>query len=100
MIVVRFRVRCQPGKREEALATFSDVIAPSRAVEGVVSFDIGQDLTDPDAIFGVEVFEDQEALERQEAQPVVQSTIARFEELVTEDFEATIFHVSGTEPWG
>jgi quinol monooxygenase YgiN len=100
MIVLRFKVHCQAGKREQALAAFERVIGPSREVEGVISFDIGQELTDPDAIFGVEVFEDREALDRQEAQQVVQETIAQFGELVTEEIEVTIFHVSSSEPWG
>ena len=72
MIVVRFKVQCQPGKTEQALAAFTEVIAPSRAVEGVVSFDIARDLANPDAIIAVEVFEDRAALERQESLPAVQ----------------------------
>ena len=49
MIVVRFKVQCQPEKTERALAAFEEVIAPSRAVDGVVSFDIARDLVNPDA---------------------------------------------------
>lgn len=30
MIVVRFKVRCQPGKAEHALGVMCDVIEPSR----------------------------------------------------------------------
>ena len=40
MIVVRFKARCRPEKVEEALAAFRAVVAPSREVEGVISFDI------------------------------------------------------------
>ena len=69
MIVVRFKVRCQPGKTEHAMALMQDVIAPSRALDGVISFDIGRDIADPDAIIAVEVFADRDALDRQEALP-------------------------------
>ena len=37
--------RQQPLKRN-GLAAFKDVVAPSREVEGVVSFDITQDILD------------------------------------------------------
>jgi quinol monooxygenase YgiN len=100
MIVVRFKVRCQPEKAEQALAAFREVIGPSRAVEGVVSFDIARDLSDPDSVVACEVFEDLAALERQESLPVVQRTIALLGELVAAPPEATIFHVSSSEPWG
>jgi quinol monooxygenase YgiN len=33
------------------------VIAPSRALEGLISFDIRQELTDPDGCLATEVFE-------------------------------------------
>ena len=42
MIVVRFKAKCKPEKTEQAAAAFEAVVAPSRAVEGVVSFDIGR----------------------------------------------------------
>lgn len=100
MIVVRFKVRCRPEKIEEALAAFRRVIAPSRQVEGVVSFDIAQDLADPAAIVAVEVFEDEAALARQESLPVVQETIGLLGELLAGEPEATVFHVSSSEPWG
>jgi quinol monooxygenase YgiN len=100
MIVVRFKVRCRPEKAEQAMAAFADVIAPSRAVDGVVSFDIGRDVADSDAFVAVEVFEDRAALERQESLPVVQKVIGLLEELVAAEPEATIFEVSSSEPWG
>jgi len=98
MIVVRFKVQCKPGKTEQALAAFEEVIAPSRAVKGVVSFDIGRDLADPDSIIATEVFEDRAALDRQESLPQVEKVIGLLEELVAAEPEATIFHVSSSEP--
>jgi hypothetical protein len=46
------------------------------------------------------VFEDREALERQESLPEVQRTIGLLENLLAAEPEATIFHVSSSEPWG
>ena len=99
MIVIRFKVRCRPEKTEQAMAAFRDVIAPSRTVDGVISFDIGRDLSDPDSFVAVEVFDDRAALERQESLPQVQKTIALLGEIVAAEPEATIFHVSSSEPW-
>src|SRR3989304_3290395 len=100
MIVVRFKVRCKPEKTEQAMAAFRDMIAPSRNADGVINFDIGRDLSDPDSFVAVEVFEDRAALERQESLPEVQKTIAFLEEVVAAAPEATVFHVSSSEPWG
>lgn len=49
------------------MAAMEQVIAPSRALVGVVSFDIGRDLTEPDSLIATEVFEDRAALDRQES---------------------------------
>jgi quinol monooxygenase YgiN len=100
MIVVRFKVQCQPEKTDQALAVFRDVIAPSRSVDGVISFDIGRDLSDPNSLVAVEVFDDRAALERQESLVEVQKVIGLLGEIVAGEPEATIFHVSSSEPWG
>jgi quinol monooxygenase YgiN len=98
MIVVRFKVQCQPGKTEHALAVMEEVIAPSRAVEGVVSFDIGRDIASPDSIIALEVFEDRAALDRQESLPQVAKVMSVLPQIVAAAPEATIFHVSSSEP--
>jgi len=100
MIVVRFKVRCQPEKTEQVRAAFEKVIAPSRAVDGVISFDIARDLADPDSFIATEVFEDQAALERQESLPEVAKTLSVLEESLVAEPEATVFHVSSSEPHG
>jgi quinol monooxygenase YgiN len=98
MIVVRFKVQCQPEKTEQVMAAFEEVIAPSRGVDGVVSFDIARDLTDPDSFIATEVFEDRAALDRQESLPEVKKTLAVLEQSLTAEPEATVFHVSSSEP--
>jgi quinol monooxygenase YgiN len=98
MIVVRFKVQCLPGKTEHALAVFEKVIAPSRQLEGVISFDIGRDLANPDSILAVEVFEDRAALDRQESLPEVDKVMSLLPQILAGPPEATIFHVSSSEP--
>jgi quinol monooxygenase YgiN len=100
MIVVRFKVQCKPEKTEQALAALKEVIAPSRALDGVIGFDLAQDLADPDSIIAIEVFADRAALERQESLPEVQKVMGLFDEFLAAEPEATIFHVSSSEPWG
>jgi quinol monooxygenase YgiN len=100
MIVVRFKVQCQPEKTELAMAAFEEIVVASRPLDGVVSFDMGRDVTHPDSFIAFEVFEDRAALERQESLPVVEKTVGLLEEWLAAEPEATIFHVSSSEPWG
>ena len=100
MIVVRFQVQCQAGKSGPLIAAFKEVIAASRALAGVISFDIGQDLADPNSFVATEVFEDMDALKRQESLAAVEKTIALLGEVLAAPPAATVFHVSTSEPWG
>lgn len=100
MIVVRFKVECKPEKAEQVREAMEAVIAPSRALAGVVSFDIGRDLTNPNAFIATEVFEDREALDRQESQPEVERVLALLGDSLVAEPEATIFEVSSSEPHG
>ncbi len=100
MIVVRFKVQCQPDKAEQAMAAFQRVVPPSRLVEGAIHFDVGRDVTDPNAFIATEVFEDRAALDRQEALAEVQEVVGMLGDLVAAPPEATIYHVASSEPWG
>ena len=82
------------------MAAFEAVIPPSRAVDGVVSFDIGRDVADPDAFTTTEMFEDRAALERQESLPEVANALGVLEESLATEPEPTIFNVASSEPWG
>jgi quinol monooxygenase YgiN len=97
MIVLRFKAQCQPQKIEEALAAFRAVVAPSREVEGVISFDIAQDVADPNSIIAIEVFEDQAAVDRQESLPEVAHVMSLLPEALAAPPEATVFHVSSSD---
>jgi quinol monooxygenase YgiN len=99
MIVVRFKIRCQPGKAEHALAVMEPVVAPSRALNGVISFDIGRDITDPNTVVATEVFESRAALDQQESLPEIAKVMDLLPQLLAEPPDATIFHVSSCEPY-
>lgn len=100
MIVVRFKVRCKPAKTEQAMAAFREVVVASRSLAGVISFDMGRDIVDQNSFVATEVFSDRAALDRQESLPAVKKAIGLLEQLVVAPPEATIFHVSSSEPWG
>jgi quinol monooxygenase YgiN len=99
MIVVRFKMQSHPDKVDEVRSLLTDVAVASQAVEGVVSFDIGQDVTDSNSFVATEVFDDREALDRQESLPQVAAAMAAFEEALTAEPEATIFNVASPEPY-
>jgi quinol monooxygenase YgiN len=100
MLVVRFKIQVRPDKADEVMAALAAAVGPSRGLDGVISFDIGRDVTDPNAFVAVEVFEDRAALDRQEAQEVVHNVFALLPDAVTAAPEATIFEVSSSAPHG
>jgi quinol monooxygenase YgiN len=98
MIVARFKVQCRPERSEEFAAAIAAVEAPSRALPGVVHFDVARSLTDTNVFVVVEAFEDHQALERQEAQGEVAAVLNLIEAgALIRDFEWTVWDVSGSE---
>jgi quinol monooxygenase YgiN len=71
MIIGRFKARCDPDRADEVAAAIAAVEAPSRALPGVVHFDVARSLTEPNTFVVIEVFDDRRALQRQNAQPEV-----------------------------
>jgi quinol monooxygenase YgiN len=96
MLVIRFKVQCQPEKLDEALAAFAAVVPPSREIEGVVSFDIARDILEPNSIVVVEVFQDEDARARQESLSEVGRVMGLLPTVVSAPPEATIFNVSSS----
>ena len=47
MIIVRFKVKASPESAEDVRAALEAVIEPSRALDGVIRFDIARDLPFP-----------------------------------------------------
>ncbi len=97
MIVLRFKMLCRPEKTEELRRVLAQVIAPSRAVAGVIAFDIAQDLADPNVFIATEVFEDDAARDRQESLPEVTAVMAMFPDSLAADPEATLYRVESSE---
>lgn len=100
MIVIRFKVTSKSDNTEELRAALEAVVAPSRKIEGVISFDIAQDLTDTNTFIATEVFENRAALDKQEAQQEVKKVLELLPNVVAAEPEATIYNVASSEPWG
>jgi quinol monooxygenase YgiN len=97
MIVARFKVQCRPERTEEVAAAIAAVEAPSRALPGVIHFDVARSLTDSNTFVVVEVFEDRQALERQDAQREVAAVLSLVEGgALTRDFEWRVWEASAT----
>ena len=100
MIIVRFKAKCKPEKAEQLRAAFEAVVAEGRTVQGCLHFDIARDVTDANAFIATEVFVDKEALARQETLPQAKKVIDLLPEVLAAEPEATIYHISASEPWG
>jgi quinol monooxygenase YgiN len=98
MLIERFKMQCRPEKVDQAIAALAEVARASRRVDGVVHFDIGRDILDPNTFIATEVFLDRAALDRQESLPEVYKVMGLFPDLLAGEPEATIFHVSSHEP--
>ena len=98
MIVLRFKVQCQPDKVAAIADAMRDVVVASRSLPGVVHFDVGRDVTDDNTLIATEVFEDVDARELQEALPEVAKVMAMLPTGVLGPPEATLFRVSAAEP--
>jgi quinol monooxygenase YgiN len=99
MIIVRFKVQCKAEKAEQVGAALAAVVLPSRGVEGVINFDIGRDLTDPNSFIATEVFTDEAALARQETLAEVKRVLELLPDSLAAEPEATVYAVSSSKAW-
>jgi quinol monooxygenase YgiN len=91
MVILRFKIRSKPDKSDELMAALAEIIAPARATEGVVEFDVARVLRDPDSFIATAIYEDGDALERQESLPEVHRVMAMLPESLVAAPERTIF---------
>src|SRR5260370_36243988 len=94
MVILRFKIRSKHDKNDELMAALAEIIAPARATEGVINFDIARVLRDPDRFIATAVYEDGAALERQEALPEVHRVMAMLPDSLVTPPERTIYDAS------
>lgn len=99
MIVVRFKVRCQPEKAEQALSIFREVVAASQGVPGVLKFDMAIDLMDPNTFIATEVFADLAGMQAQERLPSTQRAIALLGDMIAAPPDTDVFETPSRRDW-
>jgi quinol monooxygenase YgiN len=98
MIVARFQVQCRPERTEEMAAAIAAVEAPSRALPGVVHFDVARSLTVPGYLPRHRGVRDRQALDRQNAQREVAQVLSLIEAgALTGDYEWTVWETSAAQ---
>jgi quinol monooxygenase YgiN len=98
MILVRFKATCQSNKATEMATAFKAVVGATRSLRGVVHFDVARDLTDENSFIATEVFEDREAMQRQEELPEVAGVVELMQSgALASPPEWTIYEIASSE---
>lgn len=100
MVAVRWLVRARPGTEKDVAAVLGNLLAASRAADGVVSFDLGRAIDDPSVFVATEVFEDRSALDGHESLQVVEESLQHLEHDLGAEMESTLYRVTNAAPWG
>lgn len=99
MIVFRVDAQVHGAKIDQARAMFRALTRASRTVPGVISFDILEDLDQPGRFVSIEVYHEQDALDRQGDLPELHAVMDALDSLLTGPPDGTKFHVDKTEAW-
>jgi quinol monooxygenase YgiN len=99
MILYRVTVQVREARLDRARLLLRDLVRASRAVPGVISFDILRDPDNPTRFVSIEVYENQAALDRQAVLPELDTVMAELDDLLTDGPEGTRFQVFAAEPW-
>jgi quinol monooxygenase YgiN len=98
MLIVRFKVRCEPDFTERMSDALRGIVGAARNLPGVVHFDVARDVTDANAFIATEVFEDRTAMEREEALPEVAKVIELMQSgALAAPPEWTIYEIASSE---
>ncbi len=101
MVIVRLKVQCRPDRTEELLEAMKALVGPSRAMPGVVHFDLARDVTDPNSLLAIEVFEDRATMDRHDSQPEVAELVGVMQGgALAAPPEWTVFEVASAESPG
>jgi quinol monooxygenase YgiN len=93
-------MQAKPERAADLRRALAAVVPPSRRLPGVHSFDIAQDITEPNSFIATEVFADRAALTRQEELAEVKAALAMMPDCLAGAPEATVYEVSSSQPWG
>jgi len=90
MLTILARFKAKEDKIEDAKAALTALLAPTRAEQGCINYDLHQDKTQPQHFFFYENWESKAALDAHMQSRHLQAFIARQEALFAEPFELSI----------
>lgn len=85
------RVNVRPEKLEEALGAFNALVAGSRAEDGCISYEMLQNMEDPQDLTFVEEWASKEILDEHFATPHFTAAASRVDELLTAPPEIKVY---------
>ncbi len=96
MLLVIGRVQCEPERRNELVALFTEMQDDSRRENGCLRYGFFGAVEDPLSFVAVEEWADREALDAHFAQPHLREFARRLLELVSSQPEVAIHEIAGT----
>ncbi|RWR03678.1 drug:proton antiporter [[Pantoea] beijingensis] len=81
----------QPGKADALKKVLTNVLAPSRAEEGCIHYDLYRSIEDGNVFLFHETWKDQAALDHHNQQPHLQKVIVDTESLLKQPAEVNVF---------
>lgn len=90
-VVVTGSFTINPGKEQEALEAFTELVAPTHAEEGCILYALNRGTDDPGRLTFIERWESRELLEAHLGSPHVSALLERAQELWGDNGEITIF---------
>jgi len=89
------RITARPDKVEELRQVLSGLVAPTRAEEGCISYELLQNRSEPTDFTFVEEWTNDAALEQHFTTEHIQNAMARLDELVAQEPDIRTYSVVG-----
>jgi quinol monooxygenase YgiN len=98
-VVVVATFKAQPGKEEEAVQVFRDLVAPTHAEQGCILYALHQGVDDPSRLTFVERWASREDLDAHLKAPHLEAFFPRVEELFGDSADIVVYEaVPAGEP--
>ena len=99
MLTVVAKVRAKPGFEEAVLAELTALVAPTRAEEGCINYDLHRSQTEPAVFLFYENWTTREALDKHSKSPHLTAWGAKQAEMLVHGVEVNLFDMVSDAPW-
>ncbi|MCR2044058.1 putative quinol monooxygenase [Anaerosalibacter massiliensis] len=93
MIKIVARSVIKPGKKEEFLSLAEELIAESRKEKGCMSYDLYEDINNPNCLAFIEEWKDEEAIKIHNASPHFTTVVPKLGELREKSPEINLYKI-------